>query len=277
VGAAQTAADRLLKRYFSNNALDNDSISVASLCDLLGIEIRGKLPRIPRRGVRSHLTQLSTHTAKLSFESNRPVIEVMDSIAPRARVSAAHELGHYLIHLRDGELDYSTLCAGSTPEEEVLSEYIGRLLLMPLNQFQTHFKQANGYSLACLTAASKAVVSMHASAARIGDPDRPQTNRMRGTIFWRLHPTKTQSLSIEERLTPNWHLCPGAFIPIRKCQARKGSIIATLASSDEDVQGVAEEDVEIGTLRGRFQVDAFAWGSLRRGTRCVLSIFINPD
>lgn len=277
VRAAQAAADRLLTRYLSEYGKGSDLIGVARLCDLLGIEIKGKLPRTRSTGREtwSQLIGPVTHTAKLSFESNRPVIEVMDAVAARARVSAAHELGHYLIHLRDKGLDYETLRSGSTPEEEVLSEYIGRLLLMPLTQFLMHFTRTDSYSLACLTAASKANVSVHASAARMVDPDYPR-GEVRGTILWRTNPKKTVTAPIEERLTPHWHLCPGAFIPIRRCQARKGSLIAGLANANEDARSVVEEDVKIGTLTGRFRVDVFAWGSLRNGSRCVLSVFINP-
>jgi len=78
-------------------------------------------------------------------------------------------------------------------------------------------------------------------------------------------------VGIERRLTPQWFECPGAFIPVGKCCARAGSLVAHLAAeADNVVAGNRVEDVQIGTLVGRFRVDAFAWGSLRTGTRLVL-------
>jgi len=75
-----------------------------------------------------------------------------------------------------------------------------------------------------------------------------------------------------QRLTPHWHLS-NAFIPIGKCSARSGSLVADLAEKDIPTQGSRFEEVSIGGLVGKSIVDAFAWGTLSSGTRLVLSIF----
>ncbi|MGA9063436.1 MAG: hypothetical protein WB341_17465, partial [Terracidiphilus sp.] len=36
------------------------------------------------------------------------------------------------------------------------------------------------------------------------------------------------------------------------------------------------EDVNIGTFAGRYRIDAFAWGSLEKGSRVVLTVFREP-
>jgi hypothetical protein len=272
--AAQTVANSLLARYFTKYADRTDVVSVTKLCALLGIEIVGRLPRISSKSPSyNQLFEHGAHLAKLNFLSGRPVIEVMGSRAPIAGISAAHELGHYLIHLRDGQLNDQTLRSGSTPEEEALSEYIGRMLLMPKPQFDPYLKPPPNYAVECLSVASRAHVIMHAAAARMMDPDHP-IRALRGIIFWKLHPQEPESLSVAKRLTPTWHHCDEAFIPIRKCHARRGSLVANLAESNEDCQGASEEDVRVGSFSGRFRVDAYAWGSLNNGTRCVLSAFV---
>ena len=214
--------------------------------------------------------------AKLSICGSRAVIEVVDANPGRARVSAAHEVGHYLIHLRDRELDLITLRSSTSPEEETLSEYIGRLLLLPLNLFQAHFEEPNASALGCLRAASRALVSIHASTARLVDPDHPD-DRVRGAIFWKIDRRKIDTASLGERLTPYWHLCPGAFIPVGKCHARRDSLIVAMAAAPGDAHGTTVEEVQIGTLNGKFLVDVFAWGSVAARTRCVLSIFLSAN
>jgi hypothetical protein len=273
VAAAQTAANSLLGRYYSQYGDSTRVVSVTKLCQLLGIEIVGKLPRLsPRSPVYKLLTEDAAHSAKLNFASGRPVIEVMDSRAPIARISAAHELGHYLIHLRDGRLNDQTLRSKSSPEEEALSEYIGRLLLMPTSQFDPYSEPSPNYSIQCLSLASRAHVVANASAARLMDPDHRVTP-VKGIIFWKLRAQEPESLSVAQRMTPTWHHCGDAFIPIGKCHAKGDSLIATLAASNQRCEGVSEEDVHVGSFSGRFRVDAYAWGSLRDRTRCVLSVF----
>jgi hypothetical protein len=272
--AAQKAVTNLLANYFTKYPEATDLISVTRLCDLVGIEIRGRLPRISTKQARqSDLLESNTHSAKLTFDNGRPVIEVMDSRAPLARVSAGHELGHYLIHLRNGYISLDTLRASSSPEEEALSEYIGRLLLMPCPHFNMYLRPSANYSIECLSTASRAHVIMLSSAARMMDPDHLQSP-IKGIILWKLHPNKPSDLPVAERLTPFWHQCADAFVPIRKCHAKQGSLVASLAALGEDRSSVSEEDVQVGSLVGRFRVDAYSWGSLRAGTRCVLSVFV---
>jgi hypothetical protein len=213
--------------------------------------------------------------ATLIVSNGKAVIDVAASNPVRARVSIAHEIGHFLIHSRGHKLDDVTLRTNSTHEEEIMSEYIGRMLLLPHDPFQSTFVDAKCLSMACINAASVYAVSIHTATGRLGDPDQ-MNRRMRGAIFWRLLPTVPEVASAQKRLSPFWHLCPGAFIPIRRCHARSDSVIGTIADGETDAYATAEEEVQIGALTGRYLVDAFAWGSVRSGSRSVLSLFFLP-
>ncbi len=96
---------------------------------------------------------------------------------------------------------------------------------------------------------------------------------VRGAILWKLNPSVPSKSALAERLTPAWRLCPGAFIPIGKCKARKDSLIAELARATGSSSDVRIENVKIGSLEGVFRVHGFAWGSIAGGTRLILSIF----
>jgi hypothetical protein len=119
-------------------------------------------------------------------------------------------------------------------------------------------------------------VTLHSAVTRFGDPD-VTSPRVLGAILWRMNPEVSTIEPIHARLTPQWHLCPGAFIPVRRCKARMGSLVADLAGTGNAAVGESRlEDVAIGTFTGCFRADAFAWGSVIDGTRIVLSLFIEP-
>jgi len=132
-------------------------------------------------------------------------------------------------------------------------------------------------AFSCMESASHAGVTLHAAAARIGDPDSPFAGEIRGLILWRMNPQVSANESMAARLTPHWHMCRGAFIPVRRCHAGRSSLVAELGALAEET-GVASrvERVEIGSFKGDYRVDAVAWGSTRRGTRTVLSVFVDP-
>jgi hypothetical protein len=123
---------------------------------------------------------------------------------------------------------------------------------------------------------SLARVTVHSAVARLGDPDLPQFE-VCGAILWRVDSEANERFPVYERMTPFWHLCPDSFVPIRKSKARERSLVAELAACSGAVSDSRDESVRIGTFIGYFRVDAFAWGSLRDGTRLVLSVFRPND
>jgi len=278
IEAAESVASKVLERYSENFPLNSSAISVRHICQLLRIELRGSVPKVVKPRSLSSLGYANVSekksVAKLIISHRNPIIDVADAHPARSRIGIAHEIGHFLIHARGEELDVNTLRSNSSPEEELLSEYIGRLLLLPRGTFQAHF-HSDAWSLACLNAASNAIVSIHAAAQRTADPDQIG-RKPEGAIYWKLHPTASIDLPVERRLTPFWHLFPAAFIPIRRCHVKGGSVIGMVANAEGNSSAIAEEDVEIGSLKGRYVVDSFAWGSLRSGSRTVLSLFFAP-
>lgn len=193
----------------------------------------------------------------------------------RGRIAVCHEIGHFLIHSRGEEIDLFTSRLASSPEEEALSEYASRLLLMPAPYVDRH--PAGNLIVDCMTLARSADVTLHAAAARLGDPDSPLAGLVRGVILWRTKKPGDKP-ELPRRLTPQWHLCRESFVPVGRCHAGRTSLVAALAASDEaQAVGSCIEQVEIGALKGEFRVDAVAWGSMERGTRLVLSAFVLPQ
>ena len=209
-------------------------------------------------------------------------------------MSAAHEIGHFLIHHRGDKLDLATAKMGPSPEEEAIVEYASRLLLMP--EFSTVSRPqpkatrteqlplitdeshrpasdvlASNLAKDSIVEAQRAEVTIHSAVARLGDPDR-SSGGIRCAVLWRMTTRISSDAPTWQRLTPHWHLS-NAFIPIGKCSARSGSLVADLAEKDIPTQGSRFEEVSIGGLVGKYMVDAFAWGALASGTRLVLSIF----
>jgi len=216
------------------------------------------------------------HTGKTYFGSARPLVKIPPEVDfATARLSVAHELGHVLVHSRDDGYDEATIRLPSTPEEECLAEYAARLLLMPAPLWS---RLAFNVNLAeyCVGRSSAARVTVHSSIVRLGDPDMRDLG-VRGAILWRLNPQARQCALLHQRLTPQWHVCPGAFVPIKRSKARCGSLIARVAEECTAVAGSSLENVDIGTFVGSFVVHAFSWGSVVDGTRLVLSVFQTPN
>lgn len=275
VAAIARATANVLASYPGFAAPDRGRISAAALCAVCGLELEGQPTQRRRAG--PVLSGESGHTGALHLDPEQSRIQLPDGIDMlRGRVSVGHEIGHYLIHRRGSTIDVVTSRLPSTPEEEALSEYAGRLLLMP-DSFSTIATTSN-LALSCLESARHADVTLHAAAARIGDPDSPFAGEIRGLILWRMNPQVSANESMAARLTPHWHLCRGAFIPVRKCHAGRTSLVGELGALAEE-SGIASrvERVEIGSLKGQYRVDAVAWGSTRRGTRTVLSAFVDSS
>lgn len=267
------AVNAILNDYSVLFAKNDPPIEVKRLCEVCSAELTGHRPKSRDANVYSTdgYHARTGHTGKLYFRNSKVCIRIPTDVDyATARVSVAHELGHLLIHRRGDTYDEATMRLPSSTDEEALAEYAARLLLIPSGLWSS--AQRENLAELALSQCGLAKVTLHAIVARAGDPDVPVTD-VRGAILWRINRYAPISHAVGARLTPQWHLCPGAFIPVGRCKARADSLVATLASENSPVAGSKVEDVAIGSFCGRFRVDAFSWGSLQEGTRLVLSIF----
>lgn len=273
IEAMQLAVRRLHGDYVCTFGPADRAYHVGKLCRLLGAKLRGSIP-IERRTIATNSVSRRRHSGRIVLRDDVPEITVPDGLDwHRARVSVAHEIGHLLMHRVADGVDATTVRLRSTPEEEALAEYAARLLLMPGERAPVDV--GSSLSETCLGEAGVRGVTLHAATARSADPDRTN-RRVRGAVLWGVRESAPDDDPVERRLTPKWHLCPGAFVPIGRCRARGGSVVAELAALGGDrVSKIAEESVAIGTLQGNYEVDAVAWGSLRGRTRLILSLFLS--
>lgn len=270
--AMKHATDEMLSIYVRDRGDKTDPVSVTRLCEICGIDLHGKKPR-PLKGPFYSVEKYKSwrgHTGNLFFNGDKAWIRIPPHLTHEtARISVAHEIGHFLIHWRGSTYDEATLRLPSSVAEEALAEYGARLLLMPENR--CHIERENLAEYA-LMQSSRSRVTLHSAVTRLGDPDIAPAEIF-GAILWRMNKNVEGVDSLNARLTPQWHLCPRQFIPVGKCKARQGSLIAELAQANKSISGSRVEEVNIGSFIGRFLVDACAWGSVDDGTRLVLSIF----
>jgi Zn-dependent peptidase ImmA (M78 family) len=275
--AIRLATDGLLAKYLARFSEPSLPISVEQLCELCGVQLKGARP-LGRAGraysIHSNVLRKG-HTGKTYFGQPQPIITIPAHVDfATARLSVAHELGHILVHSREVGYDEATTRLPSSMEEEGLAEYAARLLLMPISLLSQ--QGSSNLAEASITRSSAAHVTVHSSVVRLGDPDMRHVG-VRGAILWRLNPQTPRDAPLHQRLTPQWHLCPRAFVPIKRSWARCGSLTANLAAESAPVADSKFEEVSIGTFVGSFTVHAFAWGSVRDGTRLVLSVFQASD
>jgi hypothetical protein len=269
--AMEATVGRLLAKINGDGKVaPGRAVSVESLCDACGVTIAGS-KRASSSADQSWDAYFrgSSHVGEIIFQGNAALIRVphrMDFSA--ARISIAHELGHFLIHAQSQ--DGVTKRLPSTPEEEALAEYGARLLLMPHREVKV--EETANLAANALSLSRRMRTTLHSAVSRLGDPDTGVSD-MRGAILWRFSESAPQHATIEQRLSPFWHLCSPAFVPVRRCKAREGSIIARAAAERDGATGSAIEDVRIGTFSGVFRVDVVAWGSIADGARAILSVF----
>jgi hypothetical protein len=271
--AMKMAVDSLMVEYSNRHSSVSPSISVEGLCEVYGAGLVGKRPKGRKADCYStNQRPRVAHTGKLYFEGLRPTIRIPEDLDwGTTRVSVAHELGHLIIHRRSSGYDHATLRLPSSAAEEALAEYCARLLLIPSNPRATITERENLAKFA-LTQSGEHDVTLHSAVLRLGDPDIIFAG-VRGAILWNLNSRVPTSEPISERITPRWHLCPRVFVPVGKCKARNGSLVAELADSEQRLGGTKVEEVRIGTFVGSFRIDAFAWGSIEENTRLILSVF----
>jgi IrrE N-terminal-like domain len=280
LSAMQQVTHDLLRDCPGTDENSTGRISAGRLCEACGLTLEGAPGRRSAgRPVYSAIQPdegRNTHTGVLRLHPERPTIQLPTGLdLARARVTVGHEIGHFLIHRRGAQIDMFTARLPSTREEETLAEYAARLLLLPA-AYRTLASRSSNLMSECMILARSSDVTIHTAAARLADPDTPISG-LRGVILWRLNPAVAVEEPVPQRLTPQWHLCAGTFIPIRRCHASRQSLVAELGSMGERmVAGSRVEPVHIGSLRGTFRVDAVAWGSVSRGTRLVLAAFVVP-
>lgn len=266
--AIQLAATEILANYSERFPSGSSFIRVSRLCDIIGARLSPSRSS-PAHIVPGSLGRHSGHSGLVRFSMDgQPCIQIPAGVPDhRARVAVAHELGHVLIHKRGNSYDNVTVRLVASDHEEAVAEYAARLLLLPTRQIER-----KNLAETAVRQANEARVTVHAAASRLGDPDMC-CEFVRGAILWKLNPRVPSTAGLAERMTPAWHLCPGAFIPIGKCKARKDSLIAELACASGATSDVRIENVKIGSLEGVFRVHGFVWGSVAGGTRLLLSIF----
>jgi len=277
--AMKMATDSLMFKYSDGRHLLTEPVSLKRLCEISDVE----LIKNPFQ-VRSFsgngfdgFQRRTGHTGRVFFKGSKATIKIPKQVDSRTeRISIAHELGHLLIHSRTYGYDKATLRLPSSAAEESLAEYCARLLLIPGSLFSSPPMASNiaqyAYNQKCVMN-----VTLHSAVMRLGDPDLTSCG-VRGAILWQLNSTVSKTEPMSARLTPRWHVCPRAFVPIGKCKARTGSVVAEVAGLDFEAGKSKIEEVRIGTFVGTFQIDAYAWNFVKDGTRLVLSIFrdLNP-
>ena len=279
IEAMYAATSDLLAMYRLGGG-DHSRVSAKRLSQLCQLALEGEPGRSRAAGAVYASQRLGDgwrgHTGALRMDS-RPFTILLPRGLDwlRARIAVAHEIGHYLIHRRGDNVDEFTSRLPTSEYEEALAELAARLLLLP-NAYRTLATTTTNFAVACIDAARAADVTLHASAARLGDPDIDCSGQIRAVVLWRMKPEASPDEALHLRFTPQWHICTDAFIPVKRCHASRASLVAELASQRErQASGSRMERVKIGTLRGSYRVDALSWGSVSRGTRLVLSIFVN--
>jgi hypothetical protein len=270
--AMKRATDETLSIYAKCGSDQNAPVSVTKLCEICGIALHGRKPA-PSKGPFYSVENYKSwrgHTGNLFFHGHKASIRIPYNLSHgTARISVAHEIGHLLIHRRASGYDEATLRLPSSIAEEALAEYGARLLLMPSNHCRVERENLAEYAL---MQSSRSRVTLHSAVTRLGDPDIASVE-ICGAILWRMNGHADGTELLNARLTPQWHLCPREFVPVGKCKARLGSLVAELAQNNKPISGSRVEEVNIGSFNGRFRVDACAWGSVDDGTKLVLSVF----
>lgn len=275
IAALQRAVLDLMQRYTATHR-SSMPVRVEHLCEMLGIKLAGKPPSCSSRSSPSYAPYAprsrAGHTGMLRIENSGPVVVIPDDVdRETAKLSVAHEIGHFLIHWRADRLDEATLRLRAHPIEEALAEYAARLLLLPRELWLGITASTNLAEFAVATS-GLAGVTVNSAVSRLGDPDLLDID-VCGAIFWRMSRDRQAGLPVSEQMSPHWFRCPGAFVPVNRSKARPGSLAADLAAHEGTVLGSRTEEVRIGTFIGTFVVNAYAWGSIEEGRRVVLTVF----
>ncbi len=277
IEAVEIETTNIIKKYRKKYGF-TIPISLKWICDFLDIEVIGKVPekthKTPYYSSYARNRTLDFIQGQLFIKNGKPYIKLPTKLDLNlARVVVAHEVGHWIISRKQFENSHNALRRGSSLEEEYLSDYAARRLLIPDATFYSPLDQNENLSFRCMLASRRARATLYSATIRLGDKDI-WSSKITCAILWHINPKSLENSSNADRLTPQWFCGSNEFIPVGKCRARNNSLIADLAGYTSDpCFGNRIEEVNIGELKGQFNVSAFAWGSMKRGTRLVLSIF----
>ncbi len=229
-------------------------------------------------GVREVRDRLLNRDARLILEDGSPVIEV-NPLFPRVRrrLSIAHEIGHMILNDCAGRGRFHISHGEAT--EEAWCNHIAGVLLAPDIAVRRFFAATNGFGdwkdqVCCsriIDAARSFEVSVDVMARRIFHDLALAPSKI--AIIWRNKENGTSKTSERAlRISSVWHsLSKGIFIPLNKTVSPT-SIIQRVYSSGEALYG--EEDLELGSLKGTFTVEASGFGFVPSagGITSVLSL-----
>jgi Zn-dependent peptidase ImmA (M78 family) len=226
--------------------------------------------------------RLLDRDARLIVEGGRIIIEV-NSIFPkvRRRLSVAHEIGHMIVNECDGRSKLSV--SHGDPSEESLCNRLAGELLVPGWALRDYLGRepeliAQGdCSIRCstvLAAASVFGVSVDVICRRIFQDLALAPGKV--AIIWREREnSRTKSSERALRICSVWRSSPNLqFIPLNKTAPAHSVISQAFRNGGLLFQ---EEDLTIGRLIGRFEVEAGAFKCLAlpgSGTRstAILSL-----
>jgi len=178
----------------------------------------------------------------------------------RRRFTLGHEIGHALLAgPRHVQHRRPVTCAQAL-DVETLCDQIAAELLMPSPAFEEAAgrvrRVADVWALA-----RQFQVSFRAVAVQMARRDIPVA-----VVRWRRKslPKKPEALRVEWQSSPR-----GVFIPLR-ASAAGDSLVTAAFTSQQPARG--RERLDLGTLRGEYEVDAVPWSSSRVGPAEVLSI-----
>jgi Zn-dependent peptidase ImmA (M78 family) len=217
--------------------------------------------------------RLLNQEARLLVDGGIGIIEV-NSLFPevRRRMSVAHELAHIILNECAGRSRF-TSSAGS-PQEETLCNTLAGELLVPTVALIAHFENTSYIGDWCdrftcreiIHAARVFQVSVDVMARRIFRDLRLVPTKI--AVLWR----STENTSVRDssktlRISSAWHgMYRKTFIPINKT-ALSSSVVWAALNSEGTLR--REEDVALGSLTGRFVIEAKSFGRVVKSPHSV--------
>jgi Zn-dependent peptidase ImmA (M78 family) len=226
-------------------------------------------------GVAGIRERLLTCDARLAEDSSGLFIEVNSIyLEVRRRLSLAHEIGHLILNRCTGGTHLRE--EGHNKDIEVLCNRIAGLLLAPDWAIRAHFENLSALGdwpqkVRCatlLSAASAFNISVEAMAARVLRELGLAPSVI--AVIWRYSENKVSSNSSADlRVSSVWQSRDSScFVPLNKTAPQSGVI---RRAWKRKCIYFAEEQLVLGSLRGKFHVDAAGFGAARPSGADALS------
>jgi len=189
------------------------------------------------------------------------------------RLTVAHEIVHTLFYTEDKRRP------GGLPadmDEEILCEYGAGRLILPKEVLIDRVKKSDVSitTKLIMNISKKNQVPIITVCQRLMDPYIDITfNEWEGAILWGLR-NKSDEI-MPKNIVPKWSVTRSTFIPLKKkCHvSHKGVIYNTFMHSGSFIEDLNTEDVEIGSLQGKYNIETCGFGDIENKTRFLLSIF----